>query len=219
MCIRGMGKKARQLRIRVIRGFASFPEPPDTARPEEPRAWPPHMADAGITPRPPTPCGAAVLFRMTCGREDMQRFMPFRSGRAWRPVVFSLEAVSGLLMAAPGPGLTDRAAPGITSAAGLRDFRTAGDRGLHSRDRHHRQGSDADSCRAGQRVGQGKGPKDHRVMLPPGPARICCASSGARRDTRAGRAPGTRAGRARWHARVNPIPHDIRAVLSPGSWL
>ena len=57
---------------------------------------------------------------MTCGRKDMKRFMQFRTQPRKLPVVFSVEEVSDLLMAAPGPGLKYRAALSISYGAGLR---------------------------------------------------------------------------------------------------
>ncbi len=88
-----------------------------------------------------------------------------------RPVVFSLKAVSGLLMAAPGPGLTDRVAPGIASAAGLQDCGrpepalpgSAPSTGLGCRFVSGR------SCRAGQGP---EGPQGHAAARP-GPDLLC----------------------------------------------
>lgn len=50
---------------------------------------------------------------MTCGREEMKRFMKFRPEPRRLPVVFSVEEVSDILIAAPGPGLKYRAALSI----------------------------------------------------------------------------------------------------------
>lgn len=51
MRIRGMGDKARKAHIRAIKDFAGFlKRSPDTATPEDLRAYQLHMTNAGITP-------------------------------------------------------------------------------------------------------------------------------------------------------------------------
>jgi len=45
------------------------------------------------------------FFGMTCGREEMKRYMQFRTQPRKLPVVFSVEEVADLLTATPGPGL------------------------------------------------------------------------------------------------------------------
>jgi hypothetical protein len=105
---RGMGDKAQKAHIRAIKNFAAFLKRSlDTATPEELRAYQLHMADAGITP---TTFNARIValrffFGMTCGREQMKRYLQFSTQPRKLPVVFSTEEVSDLLMAAPGPGL------------------------------------------------------------------------------------------------------------------
>ncbi len=81
MRIRGMGDKAQKAHIRAIKDFAAFlKRSPNTATPEDLRAYQLHMADAGITP--PTFNARIVALRfffgMTCGREEMKRYMQFR---------------------------------------------------------------------------------------------------------------------------------------------
>ncbi|GHE04245.1 hypothetical protein GCM10008024_30720 [Allgaiera indica] len=105
MRIRGMGEKAQQAHIRAIKDFAAFlKRPPDAATPEELHAYQLYMTDTGITPTTFNACIVALrfFFGMTCGREDMKRYMQFRSQPRKLPVVFSVEEVSDLLMAAPG---------------------------------------------------------------------------------------------------------------------
>jgi hypothetical protein len=80
------------------------------------------MTNAGITP---TTFNARIVaprffFGMTCGREEMKRYMQFRAQLRKLPVVFSIEEVSDLLMAAPGPGFKYRAALSISYGGGLR---------------------------------------------------------------------------------------------------
>ncbi|PYF08670.1 integrase-like protein [Rhodobacter viridis] len=118
-----MGEKAQKSHIRAIKDFARFlNRSPDTATPEELRAYQLHMTDAGVTPSTFNTRIVALrfFFGMTCGREDMKRFMQFRPEPRRLPVVFSVEEVSDILMAAPGPGLKYRAALGIAYGAGLR---------------------------------------------------------------------------------------------------
>ena len=60
------------------------------------------------------------FFGVTCGREEMKRFMQFHRKPRKLPVVLSVEEVADLLAAVPGPGLKYRAALGISYGAGLR---------------------------------------------------------------------------------------------------
>ncbi len=123
MRIRGMGDKAQKAHIRAIKDFAIFlGHPPDTATAEELRAYQLHMTDTGVTP---TTFNARIValrffFGITCGREEMKRYMQFRTQPRKLPVVFSVEEVSDILMAAPGPGLKYWAALSIFYGAGLR---------------------------------------------------------------------------------------------------
>ena len=51
MRIRGLGDKSQQAHIRAIKDFAGFlGRSPDTATPEELRAYQLHMTDTGVTP-------------------------------------------------------------------------------------------------------------------------------------------------------------------------
>ena len=111
MRIRGMGDKAQKSHIRAIKDFAAFlGRSPDTATPEDLRAYQLHMTDTGVTPSTFNVRIVALrfFFGMTCGREEMKRYMQFRTEPRTLPVVFSVEEVSDILMAAPGPGLKYR---------------------------------------------------------------------------------------------------------------
>ena len=160
MRIRGMGDKAQKAHIRAIKDFAAFlGHSPDDATAEELRAYQLHMTDAGITP---TTFNARIValrffFTMTCGREEMKRYMQFRREPRKLPVVLSIEEVSDLLMAAPGPGLKYRAALSIAYGAGLRASEVC-----------NLKVCDIDSDRMLIHVEQGKGGKDRKVMLSPG---------------------------------------------------
>ncbi len=127
MRIRGMGDKAQKSHIRAIKDFAAFlGRSPDTATPEDLRAYQFHMSDTGVTPSTFNTRIVALrfFFGMTCGREEMKRYMQFRTEPRKLPVVFSVEEVSDILMAAPGPGLKYRAALSISYGAGLCDTPT-----------------------------------------------------------------------------------------------
>jgi integrase/recombinase XerD len=123
MRIHGMGDKAQKAHIRAIKHFAGFlKRSPDTATPDDLRAYQLQMTDSEVTP--PTYNARIMalrfLFGKTCGREDMKRYMQFRTQPRKLPTVLSLEEVSALLAAAPGPGLKYRAALSISYGAGLR---------------------------------------------------------------------------------------------------
>ncbi len=160
MRIRGMGDKAQKSHIRAIKDFALFlKRSPDTATPEELRAYQLHMTDTGVTASTFNTRIIALrfFFGMTCGREDMKRFMQFRTQPRKLPVVFSVEEVSLILMATPGPGLKYRAALSISYGAGLRASEVC-----------NLKVSDIDSDRMLIHVDHGKGGKDRKVMLSPG---------------------------------------------------
>ena len=89
---------------------------------EELRAYQLHMTDTGVTPSVYNARITALrfFFSMTCGREEMKRYMQFRTEPRKLPAVLSAEEVSELLTVAPGPGLKYRAALSISYGAGLR---------------------------------------------------------------------------------------------------
>ena len=123
MRIRGMGEKAQKGQIRAIKDFAKFlGRSPDTATPEDLRAYQLHMTDAkiGIPTFNSRIVALRFFFSMTCGREEMKRHMQFRRAPRKLPVVLSPEEVSDILDAAPGPGLKYKAALSIGYGAGLR---------------------------------------------------------------------------------------------------
>jgi len=80
------------------------------------------MTDTNITP--PTFNARIMalwfLFGTTYLREEMKRYMQFRTQPCKLQSVLSIEEVSGILAAAPGPGLKNRAALSISYGAGLR---------------------------------------------------------------------------------------------------
>jgi site-specific recombinase XerD len=160
MRIHGMGDKAQKAHIRAVKHFAGFlKRSPDTATPDDLRAYQLHMTDTEVTP--PTYNARIMalrfLFGKTCGREDMKRYMQFRTQPRKLPTVLSLEEVSALLAAAPGPGLKYRAALSISYGAGLRSSEVC-----------NLKVADIDGDRMLINVDEGKGSKDRKVMLSPG---------------------------------------------------
>ena len=160
MRIRGMGDKAQKSHIRALKDFAGFlKRPPDTATGEDLRSYQLHMTDSGVTPSTFNTRIVALrfFFGITCGREEMKRFMQFQRQPRKLPIVFSVEEVADLLAAVPGPGLTYRAALSISYGAGLRASEVC-----------NLKVGDIDSDRMLIHVEQGKGRKDRKVMLSPG---------------------------------------------------
>lgn len=86
----------------------------------------------------------------------MKKYMQFRTQPRKLPVVLSIEDVSELLAAAPGPGLKYRAALSISYGGGLRASEVC-----------NLKVSDIDSDRMLIHVDEGKGRKDRKVMLSP----------------------------------------------------
>ncbi len=159
MRIRGMAETSQKAHIRALKDFTTFlGRSPDTAKPEELRAYQLHMTDTEVTPSVYNARITALrfFFGMTCDREDMKKYMQFRTEPRKLPIVLSFEEVSAVLSSAPGPGLKYRAALGIGYGAGLRASEVTN---LKVRD--------IDSDRMLIHVERGKGGKDRDVMLSP----------------------------------------------------
>src|SRR5210317_744079 len=159
MRIRGMAETSQKAHIRALKDFTAFlGRSPDTATPDDLRAYQLHMADAKVTP--PTfnarITALRFFFGMTCDREDMKKYMQFRTEPRKLPIVLSVEEVSAVLASAPGPGMKYRAALSIGYGAGLRASEVSN---LKVRD--------IDSDRMLIHVERGKGGKDRDVMLSP----------------------------------------------------
>jgi integrase/recombinase XerD len=156
----GMREKTQKAHIRGVKDFATFlGRAPDTATPEELRAYQLHMTDAGVSAETFNVriVSLRFFFGVTCGREEMKRYMQFRHKPRKLPVVLSVEEVADLLAAVPGPGLTYRAALGISYGAGLRAAEVC-----------NLKVTDIDSDRMLIHVDNGKGGRDHKAMLSPG---------------------------------------------------
>ena len=116
------------------------------------------MTDSGVTPSTFNTRIVALrfFFGITCGRDEMKRFMQFQRQPRKLPIVFSVDEVADLLAAVPGPGLTYRAALSISHGAGLRASEVC-----------NPKVNDIDGNRTLIPVEQGKGRKDRKVMLSP----------------------------------------------------
>ena len=97
------------------------------------------------------------FFGMTCGREDMRRYMQFRRKPKKLPVVMSVEEVGDLLATVSGPRLKYHAALGISYGAGLRVSEVC-----------NLKVSDIDSDRMLIHVDEGKNDKGRKAVLSPG---------------------------------------------------
>ena len=160
MRIRGMGEKAQKAHIRAIKEFAAYlGRPPDTATPEELRAYQLHMTNNGVSPWTFNVriTSLRFFFAITCGREEMKRYMQFQRKPHRLPIVLSVQEVGDLLAAVPGPGLKYRAALGISYGAGLRASEVC-----------NLKITDIDSDRMLIHVDNGKGGRDRKAMLSPG---------------------------------------------------
>lgn len=123
MRIRGLGDKSQQAHIRAVKDFAAFlGRSPDMATPEELRAYQLHMTDAEVTPSVYNARITALrfFFGMTCGREEMKRYMQFRTEPRKLPAVLSVEEVSELLAVdlVPGSNIAQHSAFPMALACG-----------------------------------------------------------------------------------------------------
>jgi len=159
MRIRGLSEKTQQAHIRNVKHFAAFlGRSPETATPDDLRAYQLHMTNAGVSA---TTFNVRIIslgffFGVTCGRAEMKRYMQFHRQPRKLPVVLSVEEVATLLAAVPGPGLKYRAALGISYGAGLRASEVC-----------HLKVTDIDSKRMLIHVDDGKGGRDRKAMLSP----------------------------------------------------
>lgn len=106
MRIRGMQETSQKAHIRALKDFTTFlGRSPDTATPDELRAYQLHMTDTEVTPSVYNARITALrfFFGMTCDREDMKKYMQFRTEPRKLPIVLSIEEVAAVLAAAPGP--------------------------------------------------------------------------------------------------------------------
>src|ERR1700687_6266531 len=143
--------------IRAVKKLASFlGRSPDSATPEELRAFQLHLTETGLQPQSinATVTALRFFFKVTLDRpETTRRFVSVYEPRKL-PRVLSPEEVLRLLEAAPGPKY--KAALSVAYGAGLRAMEVVG-----------LKVCDVDSKRMMIRVEQGKGRKDRFAMLSP----------------------------------------------------
>jgi site-specific recombinase XerD len=159
MRIKGLLPKTQTMYLRAMREFTRFlGHSPDTATPEELRAFQLDMKERGVG-APTFNNRLTVLsffYATTCARPEMKRHMQYQRAAKKIPVVLSAAEVTRILEAAPGPGLRYRAAFSVAYGGGLRASEVT-----------HLKVGDIDSGRMLIRIDQGKGRKDRHVMLSP----------------------------------------------------
>ena len=159
MNIRGLGEKTQKAHIWNVKHFAALlGRAPDTATPEDLRTYQLQMMNDGVSA---STYNVRIIslwffFGVTCGREDMKRFVQFHRKPRKLPVVLSVEEVADLMAAVPGPELKCRAALGISYGAGLRASEVC-----------NLKVKDIDSDRMLIHVDDGKGGRDRKAMLSP----------------------------------------------------
>jgi site-specific recombinase XerD len=159
MTIRKFTPDTQRNYIAAVKKFADYlHRPPDTATPEDLREFQLHLTRSGVGVPTINSTVAALrfFFKVTLGRDGMDRCTQFVHYPRKLPVVLSPEEVSRLLDSAPGPGLKYKAAMSVAYGAGLRASEVVCLKVI-----------DIDSERMMIRVEQGKGRKDRYVMLSP----------------------------------------------------
>ena len=143
--------------IRAVKRLAGFlGRSPDSATPEELRAFQLHLTETGLQPQSinATVTALRFFFKVTLDRPETTRRLVFVYEPRKLPRVLSPEEVLRLLEAAPGP--KHKAALSVAYGAGLRAMEVVA-----------LKVCDIDSKRMMLRVEQGKGRKDRHAMLSP----------------------------------------------------
>lgn len=159
MAIRKFTANTQRNYVAAVKKLANYlGRPPDSASPEELRGFQLHLTRTGVGVPTINNTVAALrfFFKVTLGRDGMDRCTQFVHQPRKLPVVLSPEEVARLLESAPGPGLKYKAAMSVAYGAGLRSAEVT-----------CLKVSDIDSERMMIRVEQGKGRKDRYVMLSP----------------------------------------------------
>src|SRR6266852_4905252 len=157
MRVRGFSEKTRNDYIRNVRAFAAFiGRSPDTAMAEDLRRFQLHQSQTGVRPPSINSAVAALRFSftVTLDRPDLARRLTVVREPRRLPAVLSVEEVTLLFEAAPGPKY--KAAFATAYGAGLRVSEVVA-----------LKVGDVDSERMLLRVEQGKGRKDRHAMLSP----------------------------------------------------
>src|SRR5882724_1300376 len=157
MSVRGFTEKTRSDYVRNVRAFAAFiRRPPDTATAEDLRRFQLHQTQSGMQPPSINSSVSALrfFFTVTLDRPDLARRLTVVRQPRRLPAVLSVEEITLLLQAAPGPKY--KAAFATAYGAGLRVSEVVA-----------LKVGDIDSERMLLRVEQGKGRKDRDAMLSP----------------------------------------------------
>src|ERR1700719_1510491 len=157
MTVRGFTEETHSNYIREVRAFAAFiRRPPDTATAEELRRFQLHQTQSGMQPPSINSSVSALrfFFTVTLDRPDLARRLTVVRQPRRLPAVLSVEEITLVLPAAPGP--TYKAAFATAYGAGLRVSEVV-----------TLKVGDIDSERMLLRVEQGKGRKDRDAMLSP----------------------------------------------------
>ena len=155
MTVRGFVEKTRQDYVRHVQAFAAFiGRSPATATPGDIRGFQLHQRQSGMQPPSINTAVSALrfLFTVTLDRPELARRLTVVRQPRRLPTVLSVEEVTLLLQAAPGPKY--RAAFATAYGAGLRVSEVVS-----------LQLGDIDSQRKLIRIRQGKGKKDRYAML------------------------------------------------------
>ena len=157
MTVRGFTEKTRSDYVRNVRAFAAFiGRSPDTATAEDLRRFQLHQTQSGMQPPSINSAVSALrfFFTVTLDRPDLARRLTVVRDPRRLPAVLSVEEVTLLLQAAPGPKY--KAALATAYGAGLRVSEVVA-----------LKVGDIDCERMLLRVEQGKGRKDRNAMLSP----------------------------------------------------
>src|SRR6202030_462478 len=159
MSVRGFSEKTRNDYVRNVRAFAAFiGRSPDTATAEDLRRFQLHQTQSGMQPPSINSAVSALrfFFTVTLDRPDLAPRLTIVQRPRRLPAALSVEEISLLLQAAPGP--KDKAACAAAYGAGLRVSEVVA-----------LKAGDIDSERMLLRVEQGKGRKDRNRGSPPAP--------------------------------------------------
>src|SRR6202047_872443 len=157
MSVRGFTEETRSNYIREVRAFAAFiRRPPDTATAEDLRRFQLHRTQSGMQPPSINSSVSALrfFFTVTLDRPDLARRLTVVRQPRRLPAVLSVEEITLLLQAAPGP----KYKAGLATAYGA---------GLRVSEVVALKVGDIDSERMLLLVEQGKGRKNRNAMLSP----------------------------------------------------
>jgi integrase/recombinase XerD len=154
MRVRGFTEKTRNDYVRHVRAFAAFiGRSPDSATAEDLRRFQLHQTQIGMQPPSINSAVAALrfFFTVTLDRPDLARRLTIVREPRRLPAVLSVEEVTLLLQAAPGPKYKAALATGGACPGESRGRRTARLRGRRAEGRRHRFQAHAAAGRARQR--------------------------------------------------------------------